>query len=82
MKLSYVGLQDKAAFEAHCRMHMNGLYRIALSILRNDADAQDAVQQGLMKAWISRERIRPGHERGYLTRITTDGRFPIYFTAQ
>lgn len=73
---------DKAAFEAHCRMHMNGLYRIALSILRNDADALDAVQQGLMKAWISRERIRPGHERGYLTRITTDGRFPIYFTAQ
>lgn len=60
---------NKAAFEAHCRMDMDGLYRIALSIVRNDADAQDAVQQGLMKAWISREKIRPGHERGYLTRI-------------
>lgn len=62
---------NKAAFEAHCRMDMDGLYRIALSIVRNDADAQDAVQQGLMKAWISREKSAPAMNGAILPALSS-----------
>ncbi len=45
------------------------LYRIGMSILRSEADTQDAVQQGLMKAWALREKARPESFRPWLTRI-------------
>lgn len=60
---------NEAAFISLCQMHMPGLYRISLAILRSHADAQDAVQQGLMKAWTARGSVRPGSERAWLTRI-------------
>lgn len=60
---------NEAAFISLCQMHMPGLYRISLAILRSHADAQDAVQQGLMKAWTARASVRPGSERAWLTRI-------------
>ena len=60
---------NEAAFISLCQMHMPGLYRISLAILRSHADAQDAVQQGLMKAWTARDSVRPGSERAWLTRI-------------
>ena len=49
-----------------------GLYRLALSILRQEADAQDAVQQSAVKAWAAVDRIRPGNERAYITRIVVN----------
>ncbi len=45
------------------------LYRLCMSILRSQQDAQDAVQQGLCKAWALKEQIRPESFRPYLTRI-------------
>lgn len=60
---------DKAAFEALYRDMLPGLYRLAQSILRHTADAQDAVQQAAVNAWQARGRIRPGNERAYFTRI-------------
>lgn len=45
------------------------LYRIGMSILRSEADTQDAVQQGLMKAWALREKARLETFRPWLTRI-------------
>lgn len=60
---------NEAAFTALCKAHMEGLYRISLSILHAHQDAQDAVQQALLKAWAARARLRPGFERAYLTRI-------------
>ncbi len=45
------------------------LYRLCMSILHSEQDAQDAVQQGLCKAWAVRERIRPDSFRPYLTRV-------------
>ena len=60
---------NEAAFVALCQASMPGLYRISLSILRARQDAQDAVQQALMKAWIARDKARPGSERAWLTRI-------------
>lgn len=44
------------------------LYRLAWSILRADADAQDAVQTALMRTWEKRAGIRPETLRAYMTR--------------
>ena len=46
-----------------------GLYRLAQSILHNEADAQDAVQQSAVKAWFAADRIRTDSEKAYITRI-------------
>ncbi len=60
---------DKTTFEQLYREMLPGLYRLAQSMLRQSADAQDAVQQAAVKAWLSLERIRPGCERAYFARI-------------
>ena len=60
---------DKTTFERLYRDMLPGLYRLAQSMLRQTADAQDAVQQAAVNAWLSLERIRPGSERAYFTRI-------------
>ncbi len=45
------------------------LYRLCISILHSEQDAQDAVQQGLMKAWAKKDSVRPDTFRAFLTRI-------------
>lgn len=45
------------------------LYRLCISILRSELDSQDAVQQGLMKAWAKKNSVRPDTFRAFLTRI-------------
>ena len=60
---------DKLTFEQLYRDMLPGLYRLAQSILRQTADAQDAVQQAAVRAWQARDRIRSGNERAYFTRI-------------
>lgn len=45
------------------------LYRIAQGILRQPSDAQDAVQQGLLRAWEKRETVRPASFRPWVIRI-------------
>ncbi len=45
------------------------LFRLCMSILNNDQDAKDAIQQGLMKAWAARERVKPETFRAFITRI-------------
>ena len=49
--------------------YMPALFRMAYSIAGNRADAEDAVQQTLMKAWIHRKKARPGAERAWMMRI-------------
>jgi len=63
---------DKTTFEQLYRQMLPGLYRLALSILRHGADAQDAVQQAAVKAYLAAERIHPGGERAYFTRIVVN----------
>lgn len=46
------------------------LYKVAHEVLHNPADAQDAVQQALMRTWEKRSRIQPESLRAYLTRAT------------
>ena len=44
------------------------LRRIAYSIVRNEHDAQDAVQQALLAVWARRECVEFGRLKPYLTR--------------
>jgi len=60
---------DKTTFEQLYRDMLPGLYRLAQSILHQSADAQDAVQQAAVKAWLARDGIRSGNERAYFARI-------------
>ena len=48
---------------------LNGLYKLAFSILRNHADAQDAVQQALQKTGEKRAGIREDTFKAYLARV-------------
>lgn len=42
---------DEVAFEVLMRRHNQALFRTARSILRSDAEAEEAVQDALFKAW-------------------------------
>lgn len=48
------------------------LYRLSVSYLHSDADAQDAVQQALERAWRHRGRVKPEAFRPWLTRIVVN----------
>ena len=63
---------DRLEFERAAQELLTPLYRIAISILRRDADARDAVQQALLKAWEKRERIEQDSFRAYISRITVN----------
>ena len=60
---------NRAEFEQLYITLYPGLYRLAQSILRQEADAQDAVQQSAIKAWAAADRIGSGKEKAYITRI-------------
>ena len=60
---------NRAEFEQLYITLYPGLYRLAQSILRQEADAQDAVQQSAVKAWAAADRIGLGKEKAYITRI-------------
>ena len=60
---------DKSSFEKLYLQQLPGLYRLAMSILHHQADAQDAVQQSVLEAWKRVDHIRNGKEKAYLARI-------------
>ena len=60
---------DEAMFVREAEAMLPGLYRLSLSILRAQADAQDAVQQGMLRAWERRTQAREETLRGWMTRI-------------
>jgi RNA polymerase sigma-70 factor (ECF subfamily) len=49
---------DREAFEMIIRTHSRSLFAIAYGILQNREEAEDAVQDALVKAWKSRWRVR------------------------
>lgn len=49
---------DRQAFEMIIRTHSRPLFAIAYGILQNREEAEDAVQDALVKAWKSRWRVR------------------------
>lgn len=69
---------NHAAYTALCQRHMASFYRIALSIVGNQHDAEDALQQTLLKAWQFREKARPGSERAWMMRILINESMNIF----
>jgi RNA polymerase sigma-70 factor, ECF subfamily len=62
--------RDAGAFRAIMQTHNQRLYRIAPSILRNNADAEDAVQQAYVSAFTNLASYRrEGSIKGWLSRI-------------
>jgi RNA polymerase sigma-70 factor (ECF subfamily) len=55
-----IGQRDERAFEALMRRHNRMLYRIARSILRDDAEAEDAVQEAYLAAYRNIGSFRGG----------------------
>lgn len=60
---------SETSFVTQVREKREMLYRLSVSMVRSDADAQDAVQQALEKAWQHRDRVEEGAFVPYLTRI-------------
>ena len=61
---------DRRFFIAEIETCSDMMYRVAWSILRNDADAQDALQDAALKAWEKRDKLREDkYFRTWLTRI-------------
>ena len=60
---------DEIDFEQQVQAHERTLYRTANSIMRNDHDSLDAVQNALTKAWARRNTVDPPAFRAWLTRI-------------
>ena len=52
--------QEPQSFEAAAFPHMNVLYQSARALLRDEAEAQDVVQETYMQAWRSFQRFTPG----------------------
>jgi RNA polymerase sigma-70 factor (ECF subfamily) len=64
------GPLDAAAFDGLARDQGPALYRVALAVLRNPADAEDAVQEAYLRAWRGREGYRgDAPAAGWMRRI-------------
>src|SRR6266487_3266286 len=65
-----IGARDEGAFETVMRAHNGMLYRLARSILRDDADAEDAVQDAYLSAYRNIASFRGGAKlSSWLARI-------------
>ena len=55
---------DRGFFIAQVEAGSDMMYRVAWSILQNDADVQDALQDTVLKAWEKRVYVRFIHVLG------------------
>ena len=61
---------DRGFFIAEIETCSDMMYRVAWSILRNEADVQDALQDAVLKAWEKRDKLREEkYVRTWMTRI-------------
>lgn len=60
---------EESRFVAEVTEMKDMLYRLSVSYLHSDADAQDAVQQAIENAWRHRNRVEEHYFRTWLTRI-------------
>jgi RNA polymerase sigma-70 factor (ECF subfamily) len=60
----------RAAFEKEALVHLDALYRVALRLTANPSDADDLVQETMLKAYRSWEQYQPGtNAKGWLLTI-------------
>lgn len=68
-----IGRHDQHAFEALMRQHNGRLFRVARSILKDDGDAEDAVQDGYLDAYRHISSFRGEAQLGtWLVRIVAN----------
>jgi len=68
-----IGRHDHAAFEMLMRQHNGRLFRVARSILKDDSDAEDAVQDGYLDAYRHISSFRGDAQLGtWLVRIVAN----------
>lgn len=58
-----IGAGNREAFAVFCRRHAGRCLSIANHLLRNDADAEEAVQDTFMRVWKTADRWRAGEAR-------------------
>lgn len=67
---------DERAFEAIMRRHNRMLFRTARSILKNDKEAEDALQESYLRAWRALSRFRSESKLStWLVRIVANEAF-------
>jgi RNA polymerase sigma-70 factor (ECF subfamily) len=60
----------RAAFEKEALVHLDALYRVALRLSGNPSDADDLVQETMLKAYRSWDQYQPGtNAKGWLLTI-------------
>lgn len=62
-------MMDEDRFVLEVTAMRDMLYRLSVSYLHSDADAQDAVQQAVENAWKHRQKVDGERFRPWLTRI-------------
>ncbi len=64
---------DEAAFETIMRRHNQLMFRTARSILKSDVEAEDAVQDAFLRAWLALDSFRAESKLStWLLRIVTN----------
>ena len=62
---------NEREYQALVSEHVPALYRVARSILQNDQDCADAVQEAVFQGWIRRAQLRDSERfRPWIIRIT------------
>ncbi len=57
-------------FQMLCRRHSDDIYRYARGLLGNQADAEDATQEALLRLWNHLPKLNPFASRAWLFRTT------------
>lgn len=66
-------IQKRKAFETEALPHMDALYRTALRMTKNQGDAEDLVQEAMVKAYRFWDKFEPGSNcRAWLFKIMTN----------
>jgi RNA polymerase sigma-70 factor, ECF subfamily len=71
--MARVGRGDRQAFHLLARRHAARMLGLARRIVRNDAIAEEIVQEALLRVWVHAPRWRPAAQfRTWLARITVN----------
>jgi RNA polymerase sigma-70 factor (ECF subfamily) len=69
---SIAAVTDHESFAVLIERHRGELHRHCVRVLRSPADAEDALQDALLRAWRARHTVAAGAARAWLYRIATN----------